>query len=140
MKIPFLQHYLLVSIVVIYIGICRLLLPYFNTEEFFIFSTWSFFSGGPRSEVRDITFNGGQTFLYRDLHTQAVKANVDIHLLFFIMSWQDTVDYKDILLRELKKMSACPGIEVFTLKGTLADHMRKNKELPVIKKESLCEN
>lgn len=125
----------------LYLSILHIFLPQFNDrKDFFIFSSWRLFSYGAETEIYDLSWDGGKTFLFRDLRKKAKVEGVDVKLLFYFVTKKNI---KAIRTHKalLKWGGAARGhcdLFLFELKGSRYEHFFLKKRLDVISQSRVC--
>ena len=127
---PF-NRFLLLAILLIYISISHVFLPLFNKSDFLFFFKWNMFSSMPLTSVYDITWDEGQSFLFKD-HRQKAKAyGINTLTLFYFLMKADDKRIKKFFYSQLMDFCKCQKIEIFKLQGSLADHIIYKKQLKI---------
>lgn len=119
-----------------------LFIPRFNHgDNFFIFYKWDIFSSSPKKIIYDITWDDGQSFLFRDHRDKAKKLGMNVPLLFYLSQTQKLQRIKKDHLKSLKKLGLCEKLLFLKLEGPLYKHIFFNGSQKTILQESpLCEN
>ena len=131
------SHSAVVFIVLIYIGIAHVGLPYFKRSDFLFFYNWDLFSSQPKKIVYDITCDQSKSFLFRDLRKQAKLHNINIHVLFALVNRKNikriSKDYKS----SLKLFCHQRKPVLVKMKGSLAEHIIFKKPLEIMERIEL---
>ena len=126
------------------------ILPNFNhSKDFFIFARWSLFNSKPRKVVYDITWDEGESFLFRDHRKKAHSLGVHTFTLFYLMmnkqynrNWasQEFGRIQKDHLENLKKVGPCEKLQVVDLKGSLYQHIILKEDLEMVESTPLCDD
>lgn len=118
----------------------QVLVPQLNDgKDIFVFSSWSLFSKGPSKSVRDLTWDGGKTFLFRDHRTDATNSRINLTTLKYLLDSSSLQTLKKDFCRPLLDLSGSAPVEIVTLKNSWAEHMFSNKELQPLETQELCQ-
>lgn len=116
--------------------ISHIVLPTFNNgKDWFLFSTWALFVTPPAPV--DISWNQGQTFLFRDHQAPAKNAGIDIHSLFFLVKSHNLKMIEELYKTDILKICHCNDLEFVELQGTLYEHIILKKHLTITKRQPL---
>ena len=76
-----------ILVFVCYLSIAQIILPYFNKgEDFFFFAKWSMFSNGSKGISYDISWDEGETFLFRDYKEEAKSLGINVHIIAYLVN------------------------------------------------------
>ena len=118
----------------------QVLVPQLNDgKDIFLFSSWSLFSNGPSESVRDLTWDSGQTFLFRDHRTNATNSRINLTTLKYLLDSDSLETLKRDFCRPLLALSGGSPVEIVTLKNSWAAHMFSTEELRPLKTQELCQ-
>lgn len=128
--------------IICYVLISQVVLPFFGAGDYFVFARWNLFADSPNQFVRDLSFDGGQTFLFRDSVKQARSQGIDTVVLFHLVSRMHSLDSKEVVIQALEPFVQCAAkdIVLFELAGSLYSHIIKKDILPTLESRSLCDN
>ena len=121
----------LFDILLIYISISHIFLPAFHRQDFLFFSKWNRMFFAPRKVIHDITWDEGKTFLFRDYLREAQEAGIDMRWLFHVVDFLHREDNKRHFYSKLIYFCECQKLEIFTLQGSLSDHIIYKKQLKI---------
>ena len=91
----------------------------------------------PKKYVRDITWDNGKSFLFRDHRRKAKKLGINIHELFYILNRSNYKRVRKYFYPQLTKLCQCNHINLVKLKGSLAEHIFYKKQLEITKQNKL---
>ncbi len=120
---------------IIYIGISQLILPAFKVNDFLFFSRWSMF-GATKYRVYDLTWDGGQTYLFRDHRAEYMSLNKNLRILFHRAKKND-IAWLRKNLSVLYVMCRCKKINLVQLDSTYREHILLRKPANTIQTISL---
>ena len=89
------------------------------------------FSSMPETLTYDITWDEGQSFLFRDHRKRAISAGINLNILFYLLGKADENRIKKDFYSELTDLCQCQNLEIFKLKGSLAEHIIYKKQLKI---------
>ena len=136
--LDFLNHSVLLVILLIYISISHVFLPTFHRDDFLFFSKWNRMWVEPKKFTYDITWDEGKTFLFREYRQQAQHEGINIRWLFYIVGgYLPREEIKKHFYSKLMDFCKCQKLEIFKLQGSLSDHIIYKKLLKTVTKESL---
>lgn len=114
----------LVIFVLAYTVISHLLLPLLNRyEDFYIFSTWRLFSISNSVQAIDLTWNNGNSYLFRDHRADIKRARINNVSLYYHVSRQDFDKVRAVFKEHLEQLCKCQNIEIHKLNISLYDHI-----------------
>ncbi len=120
-----------------FVLISHVILPVFNrSEDFLLLSAWNMFSY-PMAEVKDLSWDQGKTFLFRDHRTKAKEFGVRLHPLFYLLNQKNTEKIRDLHKERLKDFCQCDSIDFVVLKSDYYSHIIKKQNAEVILTERL---
>lgn len=136
-KIPF-ERLLLIVVLLIYISISHFFLPVFKKDDFLFFFQWNMFSFMPMTKVRDITWDEGKTFFFRDYRWEAMSAGINIHTLFYLLNSSHGINtIQKYFYPELMKFCKCQNLKLVELEGSLSEHIIYTKPLKIKRQDNL---
>ena len=130
------------GVLLVYISISHIFLPAFKVGRYssLFFSTWNLFSFPPNKFIKDITWDGGQSFLFRDYRKQAVYSGVSIARIFFwfhtVRPYRKTMKLPKNAHEQILNFCKCQEFDVVLLKGSLFGHIIYKKQLEVLRRKS----
>jgi len=83
---------------------------------------WKMFSG-PLFETYDLSWDQGQSFLFRDYAEAAPKKGVLIHPLFSLVQVKEFEKLNTYYKSQLKKICQCESIIVYRLDNSMYEHI-----------------
>ena len=119
-------------ILVVYISISHVFLPLFKKDDFLLFFQWNMYSSMPAESVRDITWDEGKTFLFRDHRKAAKKAGIKLIPLLYLLLYSNAETLKNNFHKTLLDFCNCKNLNVFKLKGSLSEHVLYKRQLKVL--------
>ena len=134
--LSFLNRFFLISILILYISISHVVLPATQKTDFLFFFTWNLFSFLPAESIHDITWDKGQSFLFRDHKQKAKDKDINLNTLFHFVSNKKHKKIK-YFQSKLTKLCECENIYLYQLKGTLSEHIIYKKQLKILRKKKL---
>lgn len=134
------QEFGVVSVIFcIFLMISHIFIPQWNQgEDYFIFSQWSLFSDPPRGVVTDISWDDGQTFLFRDHRGWVKRSGVNIHTLFSLLRRGAVQRLQKDYCLALMGFSKKQPIAIFRREGRLWDHLLAHKKMMTLEKQIIC--
>lgn len=129
----------LAAIVLIYILISHVILPELNNgQDFLLFTKWSMFAGAtPAKTVLDISWDGGQSFLFRNYRKEARISGVDINSLFYLLTSGKLDAIRKQHKVHLLDLCKCNSVRLYTLQTSLYDHIVKRSSGSTVSSEEL---
>lgn len=121
---------------VTYILISQLFLPIFEKKDFFIFFTWSLFTGKVEKTIYDYTWDHGKTFIFRD-HQSLLKEKTTraFRKRFFKATKKGRIEHlKTKYGAFFKKIQPKEDIYLYKLQNTLKEHIILKSNLDILKK------
>ena len=134
-----LQKLLLGGVLLIYISISHIFLPVFKTHRHsgLFFAKWNMFSFPPLKAVNDITWDGGQSFFFRDHRKKAVSSGVSVWRIFYLFYISKTIEMPKSVREQITAFCKCRSFDIVLLKGSLSDHIIYKKQLKTLKRKTL---
>ena len=136
-SLSFLNRFFLISILILYISISHIVLPATKKTDFLFFFTWTLFHFMPMENIHDITWDKGQSFLFRDHKQKAKDKDINLNTLFYFVISNKHAKAKKNFLSKLIKLCECENIYLYQLKGTLSEHIIYKKQLKILRKKKL---
>ncbi len=137
----FSERRLIILVCFSFLTISHVAIPYLNNgKDFFIFSSWRLFSSGPRESISDISWDEGQSFLYRDHRKEAKRIGINIHTLFYLLNTQKSARLQRDYCYALRTLSKGGPLKIYNMKGPLADHIFKKNVVKNDVKNGLISN
>ena len=93
------------------------------------------FSFPPYKSVRDITWDEGQSFFFRDYRKKAVHSGVSIWGISHYLYRVRVIKLPKHLRKQIINFCKCQSFDVVLLKGSLSDHIIHKKQLKVLRKK-----
>jgi hypothetical protein len=107
-----------------FISVSHIFLPLFSEgRDFFVFTTWSLFSGPVKSQVYDITWEAGSQRLIRDHWQEARSLGVNIHTLFYLLNNQNIERIQRDYCAPLKLLSNGHELYFETIPTSLTNYL-----------------
>lgn len=130
---------LVFSMCFVFLLFSQVLVPQLNDgKDIFVFSSWSLFSNGPSETVHDLTWDSGQTFLFRDHRTNATNSKINLTTLKYLLDSGSLETLEKDFCPSLIVLSGGAPVEIVTLKNSWSAHMFSKQELQPLKTEELC--
>jgi hypothetical protein len=95
------------------------------------------YSGHQISEVTDITWDNGKTFLFRDHRLQASAANIDIFSLFHALLRTDKGVVRATFKEKLQAFCRCDSLYMVRQSNSFQAHIVQKKNGPELWREAL---
>ena len=127
----------ILAILFIYILISHIFLPMAHRRAFLFFARWDMFSYRPYHFIYDITWDEGQSFLFRDHRKSAKYSGVQVWALFYRLypyRYPNKMDIPKYLRKQIINFCKCESFNLILLKGSLSDHIIYNKQLKTVRK------
>ena len=132
-----LDRLLLPAILLIYISISHIFLPVFQVGQYssLFFARWNMFSFSPYKSVRDITWDEGRSFFFRDYRKKAAYSGVLIWGISNHFYRIRTIKLPKHLHEQIINFCKCQSFDVVLLKGSLSEHIIYRKQLEILHKK-----
>ncbi len=119
-------------IIALYTTVAHFCLPQWNDGKDFLFlSAWNLFGGGIKTQVYDITWDQGATYLVRDHQQLMSDGQIDKIRLFSALQKNQPQLIKTFHLKQIQNLCHCNDVQLATLSGSLYEHFILKKPLPV---------
>ena len=121
----------------VYLAMSLLVVPLFNDgDDLLLFSDWNLFDFNVRERVADFTWDGGKTYLLRDMNTQAKNSGLKVERIFKSASFDNFKGVSDFDRDAIKKFCDCETVEFRWLQGSLNEHFLEKRNLRVLERET----
>lgn len=124
----------------VFLFFSQVLIPGFNGgRDIFLLSSWSLFSHRPTERIHELTWDGGQSFLFRDYRTEATVSKINLTTLKHLLDSWELETLKKHFCPSLLSLSGGSPVGIVSLKGTWAKHIFSNDEPQPLELWELCQ-
>jgi len=108
----------------LHVLVAHVALPHLNEgKDFLFFSKWHLFGGEVRGSVFDLTWDEGQTYLFRDHRHSEKGSDLVTPTLFYLLGANNFERIRQDFLEKIRRDCQCLTVKVHQLSGSLYEHI-----------------
>lgn len=131
---------ILIFYTIFYISISHIVLPFFDVNNFLFFYNWNLFSvqGRENPSVYDLTWDNGDSFLYRDHRDKPeIIHRVNLKAIFSLLHSGNVEKIREEHLESLMEVCQCHEIESVKIRGTFYTYLLGKRKTEILERRPL---
>lgn len=88
--------------------------------------------------VTDISWDKGQTYLFRDYRKEMKMIGIDTHILLYLLNKGLLSRIETDYCTQFKKLSKNRSISIIQVSSSLADHIFQKNNEPILETHEIC--